>query len=568
MNKRLLFIYTTVFVLTGLMLHMYRSSYKDMKVFIGDVNTVSRVVIRLERLDALLHFWMNNDKNRETLLDLYIPANVAYDSILSTADHIKRIALYQEQRLRMDTLKRQVRLYQRLDERSDTTLTPAERDRFRKELGALVKRSYVSATTQLENRKTRLEESTSGLDQWLLWMLILAGSLILLATFYSFNFLQQRQKAEGFSKTIVQTTNNGIVSFVPVQKDHVIADYKVTFSNEAGVKLLNLKQWPASTLRSIVPEPIFGDVKKVFDDVYIKGHRKTIEGYLDHNRNRNWLQASIAPLQEGILVSVFDLSQVKKYEQRLTYKIKQLEVANEELQQYAYVTSHDLQEPLRKMQMFSDMGLRVFNGNPGENKDHFFRKITDTASHMRELIQTLLVFTRSTDKPDALRKVDMNTLIRGIIQELEIESGKAKVVVDKLSPVQGSEIHLQLLFTNLLSNCVKYSRPEVPLKIEIRERKVTQQEYVSYPALDQFVRYTCITVRDNGVGFEPAMNEKIFTIFQRLYNKNNVTGAGIGLAICRKIVHQHHGYIYASGKPGEGATFYIFLPLDRPSHND
>jgi signal transduction histidine kinase len=570
MNKRLFIIYTIVFLLIGVMLYLYRSSYNSMRIYIKDMHTITRVVVRLERLDALLHFWLNNDPKKLDNLDLYMPSDVAYDSILHSIEYLQGLVLYQEQRLRLDTLKRLVKTYQGIDEKADTTFTTEQRDAYRKNIKQVTDNAFTWAHSRLEDRKTGLSQSTSLLDRWLIWMLVLAGSLITLATFYSFNFLYLRNKAESINRTLLETTNNGIISFMPLQRlDSEIVEYQVTYCNEAAMKLLKIPFWKGKTLSSIIPYGILSDVQNAFQEVIQNKTSRSIEGYLEFGKERNWFQASIAPLDDGVLVSVYDLNQVKSYEQKLTYKIKQLQLANEELQQYAYVTSHDLQEPLRKIQMFSDIALNL-KPEQEKSKDEYFRRIMGSATHMRELIQTLLMFTRSTDKPSEFTHVDINCVLQKVMTDLEvlITEKNAEIDFEQLPVIHASEIHIALLFNNLISNSLKYSRSDLQPVVRIKSAYVTGSEYERFPALDQMVRYVQITVEDNGVGFQQTLSDKMFTIFQRLHNKDNTPGTGIGLAICRKIVHLHHGYIYAEGQENVGATFYIFLPLEQPTGND
>lgn len=567
MNKRLLAIYTAVFILIMVMLYLYRQSYSNLRIFTREVNTQTQAVIRLQRLDALVKFWLSNDPSIQDNLDLFMPAHVAYDSIIHLAGNIGKLVGSQEQRLRMDSLKLQVRAYQRLTEApTGTNASTQQIYHIRRNLTGLLNRSITFSYDRLAHRNLRLQESTAILDRWVHRMLLLAAALIIVATFYSFNFLRLRRRAEEFNTTLLQSTNNGIVSFYPVRDFYINRDFKVTYCNEAAQRLLRISDWKTKKLSDILQGGIMEDVRQNFLDVIATGESKTIEGYLEHNHERNWIQATIAPLEGGILVSIYNLNPVKSYQQRLTYQIKQLELANEELQQYAYITSHDLQEPLRKIQMFSDMGLNPGSVPNGRSIPDLFRKISATATHMRELIQTLLFFTRSTDQQGEVHPVDLNKVLLEARAELEvaINESNARISVYNLPVIQGSAIHLKLLFVNLISNSLKYKREGEPPQITIYTKEVSKEDYDRFNALDQLKKYVCICFRDNGLGFKPEMNEKIFTLFQRLHNRDEIPGTGIGLSICRKIVHHHHGHIFAEGKENEGAVFYVFLPLEQP----
>jgi signal transduction histidine kinase len=571
MNKRLLAIYTVVFILIMTMLYLYRQSYTNLKIFTSEVNDQTQQVIRLQQLELLVKFWLSNDPKVRDDLDLFMPANVAYDSIMALASDIAQMSNTQEQRLRMDSVKLSVRAYQRLVEVPQGSNTSTQHIySLRKSITQLLARSIDFSYIRLQHRNVRLRESTSLLDRWVFWMLLSATSLIIVATFYSFNFLRLRRRAEGFSNTLLQNTNNGIISFYPVRDFQLRQDYKVTYCNEAALGMLRIPNWKSRTLSTILPPGALPDVEKVFHEVLTTGESKMIEGYIEHNHERNWIQATIAPLEGGILASIYNLNPVKSFQQRLTYQIKQLELANDELQQYAYITSHDLQEPLRKIQMFSDIALNPDTVPGHRSNNELFQKISATANHMRTLIQTLLFFTRSTDQPNEFVLVDLTRILDEVQTEMEVAINEkhARISVYGLPTIQGSGIHLKLLFSNLISNSLKYARQDVSPTIVVHTKAVSREDYEQFNALDQLKKYVCICVRDNGRGFKPELKEKIFTLFQRLHNRDEIPGTGIGLSICRKVVHQHHGHIFAEGRENEGAVFYVYLPIEQPEQEN
>lgn len=562
MNKRLFILYTIVFLLTGVMLYLYRVSYRDLRFFISDVNRVSSVIVGLERLDALIHFWASNDRE-QNYREFYLPSGAAYDSIGISITRLQSVVLYQEERLRLDTIRRSIREYQRIRETvSDTT--GSARQAYLGEIDKMMQRCFTFARTVLSDRKARLGESTELLDKWLQHLLILAGVFIVLATFYSFNFLEQRRRAEGLSHTILNNTTNGIVSVVPVMSRNMVRDYRINYFNEAAVKVLGQRLQKNSVLSSLFAGEEYEGIRKTFDEVIARKESRILEGYLEEGGGRNYLQATLVALQDGLLISISNLSTLKRYEQRLTYKIRQLKIANDELTQYAYITSHDLQEPLRKIQMFTDIARS--NTSELQRKEEMLAKIFDTATHMRDLVQTLLHFTRITNTPEKFSMVNLNEVVSKSLQDLEeeIRDSEAVIEVGRLPLIKGSALHLGVLFTNLISNSIKYARPGDVPRVEIREHSVSPDDFESYPDLSPATRYTHITVTDHGVGFPPEMAAKIFTIFQRLHNKDGTAGNGIGLAICRKIVHQHHGLIFANGRENAGVTISMFLPFEPP----
>src|SRR5690606_36745231 len=322
-----------------------------------------------------------------------------------------------------------------------------------------------------------------------------------------------------FNLKLLETTNYGIVSFLPVRKNKVIVDYKITYCNEAALRLLHIEKWKNVLLSNIVSPSIFKPLLFKFNEVIVLYKNVTLEGYLDTGTERNWLQVSLSPLGTGLLSSVYNLNPVKLYEQKLTHKIKQLEMLNDELKQYAFVTSHDLQEPLRKIQTFVDMAL-----NPKDEINEtevYLNKVRMSADRMRELIQTLLIFTQTTDQQMTFVRVNLEDVLHRVIGDLElmIDEYKATIQMSKLPHVEGSSIHLSILFHNIMMNSLKYSKPDIPPLVRIEVSNLTQKELLQFPVLNPFVHYIRISVKDNGVGFKSDLANRMFTIFQRLYNK-------------------------------------------------
>jgi PAS domain S-box-containing protein len=242
---------------------------------------------------------------------------------------------------------------------------------------------------------------------------------------------------------------------------------------------------------------------------------------------------------------------------------RELERSNKELTAFNYAASHDLQEPLRKIQTFiSRLNDNEVTNLSDSGKDAL-KRIIASAERMRNLIDDLLQFSRSNKVEKNFELSDLNSVLDNTKLELSsvIDEKKAVIISEKLPELSVIPFQIQQLFTNLISNSLKYSKENVAPEIYITASKVTaeNEDVISLKTKDKYYR---IVFRDNGIGFEQEYAEKIFILFNRLHNKNEYAGTGIGLSICRKIVENHKGYIFAEGEPNVGATFTIYLPIN------
>ncbi len=251
-----------------------------------------------------------------------------------------------------------------------------------------------------------------------------------------------------------------------------------------------------------------------------------------------------------------------KINEELQLSTQQLMRSNEELGQFAYVASHDLQEPLRKIQIFSD---RILHKSLPTDIQEWAIKINESAERMSLLIRNLLEFSRLINPEESFQQVDLNKMVNEVIEdfEIEIKDRNAQVFNHGLPIIIASELQMQQLFLNLISNALKYVPDGTRPMVNITYKTVVHDEvqrYVDNPRDNS--DYHHISVSDNGIGFEKEYAEHIFEIFRRLHGKAKYKGSGIGLALCKRIVNNHRGYIVAESTPGKGSTFHLFLPIN------
>ncbi|PYQ26945.1 MAG: hypothetical protein DMF56_22490 [Acidobacteria bacterium] len=266
------------------------------------------------------------------------------------------------------------------------------------------------------------------------------------------------------------------------------------------------------------------------------------------------VSVSISPVaerdvQQGAVVIARDIRERKHAVEELHHTMKRLQQSNRELEDFAYVASHDLQEPLRKIQAFGDL-LKSKHGPTLDTQGRdYIERMQSAARRMQVLINDLLSFSRVTTKAQPFVPVDLNEIARGVVHDLEIRMHDAAgaMSVGELPTIDADPLQMRQLLQNLASNGLKFHRPGIPPHVEIRGS--TNDGLAN------------ITVSDNGIGFDQKYAERIFTMFERLHGKGKYEGTGIGLAICRKIAERHGGEIRAESTPGEGSTFVVSLPV-------
>ncbi len=291
-------------------------------------------------------------------------------------------------------------------------------------------------------------------------------------------------------------------------------------------------------------------------EIFINDHKeqKRIESY-----SRLVRDPMGKPVQ--IIGTSRDITRMRAYERTLEEKVKDLDRSNKKLEEFAYIASHDLQEPLRKLTTFSERIKQKFSDRLNVDGNGYIDRMLNATSNMRMLIDNLLEYSRTTSSAVLTEKYQLNEIVQKALNDLElsIEETNTIVEVGELPTIECIPEQLSQLFINIISNAIKFRIPDKQPIIKIQSRPLNAKE-ISYHLLDESRNWHRLNIDDNGIGFEEEYSRKIFQLFQRLHSKAEYPGTGIGLSICKKIVDHHKGIIYAEGKPLQGATFTIILP--------
>jgi PAS domain S-box-containing protein len=303
--------------------------------------------------------------------------------------------------------------------------------------------------------------------------------------------------------------------------------------------------------------------KEIFGQYVANGDSKTSGERVFNRRDGTCVPLEFVktPIHEnerevGAVLVFKDITERKRVEEAIAQKAAELARSNAELEQFAFVASHDLQEPLRKIQAFGDRLKGKVGGAVAPEAQEYLERMQNAAARMRTLINDLLSFSRVIRRAEPFVAVDLGAVTKGVLGDLEvrIEKSGAKIHVGDLPVIEADPMQMHQLLLNLLSNALKFQPPGGIPVVKVRSR--------TFSALsgEQFCE---VTVEDNGIGFDEKYLEKMFAVFQRLHGRSEYEGTGVGLAVCRRITDRHHGTITAKSQPGRGAAFIVTLPTNQ-----
>ncbi len=368
-----------------------------------------------------------------------------------------------------------------------------------------------------------------------------------------FSDITERKRAEEFrqssqyARSLLEASLDPLVTISP--------EGKITDVNEAAIKVTGVARdkLVGTDFADYFTEPDKAreGYQRVFSEGFVTDYPLTIR-HADGRLTEVLYNASVYKDDRNNVLGVFaaarDVTDLKRAEAELAARARELARSNADLQQFAYVASHDLQEPLRTISSFSQLLARRYQGKLDADADDFIAFMVDGAMRMQTLINDLLAFSRIGTQGSSFAPTDCEKILHSAEENLKaaIEESGAVITHDSLPRLVADERQLTQLFQNLLSNAIKFRRPEIAPRIHVSSKRQNGAWKLS--------------IRDNGIGIDPHYFDRIFIIFQRLHGREQYTGTGIGLAICKKIVERHGGRLWVESESGTGSIFHFVIP--------
>jgi signal transduction histidine kinase len=375
--------------------------------------------------------------------------------------------------------------------------------------------------------------------------------------------LAHQQQTE-LLRSVLDNSLNPILAFSAIRDEQTgkIIDFRYVAQNEASRKDVDrtddevightmLEYFP-----HVMPTGLFERYVRVIET----GEPTRFEQEYNYDKLSGWFEYSVSKWGDGMVLTLVDITSRKDHQQQLEQVNRDLLNANDNLRQFAYVASHDLQEPLRKIMAFSNILQDQFSPQLGEFGQDIISRMTLATNRMSTLIKDVLAYSRISTHRESFLPVQLDQLLTDICHTFrdELKEKDARVDMDTLPTVLGDRHQLHHLFHNLLANAIKFHNTQRPAHIRINSCLV--EGTIGLPELNPAESYYEISLTDNGIGFDDKYVDRIFQVFQRLHDRQTYSGTGVGLAICKRVVENHRGAITATSLLGEGATFKVYLP--------
>lgn len=571
MKKSTFLLFALALLIFIVALYIYRKSFKEILLYTDLINKSHHVIGGFEKLsNDLKAAQMYSDKIdtvRGTVNEIY-KRNA--DSISADIDILRENITDSSNNKRLDTIIDKIDeqlLWIRNSNVQDSFLQNRSANKFA-ELAAiqnLIDSSVTRAKFVLGERENDLKSTLSLNNIYILAFRVFSLIILLVTILLVVIHARQKEKSRAFLDSILNSSQNAIVSYQAIRKKGVIVDFKVVYANDAVKEHAQLEpsQLVGMTLLEVSPQSKTNGVFEKFCQVAESNRKLRYEA----KAGKNTYDVLLARFSDGVTASFFNITELRKYGEDLKKKIQELEQSNYELEQYAYVASHDLQEPLRKIRIFGGL----IRDKSGDQLDAgmrlYLQRLIEAAERMTSLINELLKFSRLFKPEKLLTPIDLNDVLNNVLKDFDlmIHEKNVKITSSKLPVIEANLLHMNQLFYNLIHNALKFSDAGRQPELDISCKELTAEEVMKHENLDARQRYYQINFKDNGIGFHEEFASQIFEIFKRLNEQHIYPGSGIGLALCKKIILNHHGVIWAEGKDKVGAIFHIILPAAQPN---
>ena len=575
MSKKTFYAFGISFILLIVVIFLNRLSFDNMKEYNNAVNHTRNVITLFERLS-------NHFKSAEIYSPNYdsIPENNFYKlykneglqingELAQLSDLVKD---NKDQTRLVDSLSTMIsgQIYTLLQKNIEEIIKTGEawRLNYLFAIHEIINRGISHENDLLTMRNAKLKDSMRANNIVSVIFALLAVTIIISNFISTFFLSQKRLWLEGFLESVLNTSQNGIVNYKAIRKEDVITEFKLAFANKAIETLIgiNASKVMGNNIKAFRYSVKDIDLFERYVEVVESGQSSVFEAYFEDGLNQKWLLVSLVKMGDGLTASFQDITQLKKYEEELKENIHQLERSNKELEQYAYVASHDLQEPLRKIRAFGSYLQETQSEHLDEKGKVQLDKIMRSAERMSVLIRDILSFS-SMRKVDMYEQTDLNKILEGVRSDfdLTISQKGASINAHALPVIEAIPLQMTQLFYNLVNNSFKFAREGVSPQILItcNELNAIKKRELG---LNTETTYFEIQFSDNGIGFNPEYSEQIFGLFKRLNDRQAYPGSGIGLALCKKVIENHNGLIYADAKENKGACFFIIIPQNQKMH--